>query len=118
LNRIAPAGFQVQPEKLYDDCAFAHSNIPVYGVILLNERKTKVVCVSAVGRLGLPKGKIDEGETPITCAARECWEEIGYDVLNKLNPYDKVEVEGDTKNTVFFIVGDVKEESVKVTCRC
>jgi 8-oxo-dGTP pyrophosphatase MutT (NUDIX family) len=86
----------------------------VYGVILVNERQTKVVCVSAVGRLGFPKGKIDEGETPLTCAARECWEEIGYDVMNKLNPYDTIEVEGDTKNTVFFVVNNIKEESVKV----
>ena len=33
--------------------------------------------------------------------------------MNKLNPYESIEVEGDTKTTVFFIVTNVKEESVR-----
>jgi mRNA-decapping enzyme subunit 2 len=114
MNKMAPIGFQINAEKIYQDIAYAYDNIPVYGVILLNEKQTKIVCVSAKGKLGLPKGKVDEGETPTICATRECWEEIGYDVSTKINFYDKIEVEGDVKKTVFFIVSNVKEESVKV----
>jgi 8-oxo-dGTP pyrophosphatase MutT (NUDIX family) len=45
------------------------------------------------------------------CAIRECWEETGIDVSNKINFYDKIEVE--SKNATFFIVYNMNE-SIKV----
>lgn len=73
LNRIAPAEFKMDLHSLQEQSAYVQARIPTYGVILLNERQTKVVCVGAVGKLGFPKGKVDENESPIACAARECW---------------------------------------------
>ena len=49
------------------------------------------------GRVGfqLEKGKIEENETPRACAAREAYEEIGFNVKTILDPrtwFEKVEI--------------------------
>jgi 8-oxo-dGTP pyrophosphatase MutT (NUDIX family) len=36
--------------------------------------KIKSKLVFYFRKLGFPKGKIDEGETPVKCAVREVWE--------------------------------------------
>ena len=48
------------------------------------------------------------------CAVREVWEEIGYDISGKVDPSRYITINGDTKDTVFFIVEDVKEETTVV----
>ena len=45
--------------------------------------------------LGFPQGKIEENETLRACAARQAYEEIGFDVKTILDPrtwFEKVEI--------------------------
>lgn len=48
----------------------AINNIPVYGVIMINEKWNKAVCIGINNKLSFPKGKADEGETPTDTAVR------------------------------------------------
>lgn len=57
---------------------------------------------------------MDEGETGAMCARREVWEEIGYDVNNKINPNEFIKVEDESKIVVFYIVKNIKEETTVV----
>ena len=57
---------------------------------------------------GFPKGKIDEAETPITCAIREVWEEVGYDITGKINSNQLVKAENDDKEVTLFVVRGIK----------
>ena len=56
------------------------SRIPVYGVILLNKKLTKCLMVTPYGGTSwtFPKGKVNEGESPLDCAVREVYEEVGF----------------------------------------
>jgi mRNA-decapping enzyme subunit 2 len=56
-------------------------SIPKYGAVLLNAGMTHVLLVKPLGQstFSFPKGKVNEGEEGITCAAREVVEETGYD---------------------------------------
>lgn len=59
------------------------SSIPVYGCILLNSDMTRVLMLRPwKGKHWVfPKGKVNEGEEPIDCAAREALEEVGFNPL-------------------------------------
>ena len=72
-------------------------SIPTCGVILLNEDLDKVLLVKSYWTKywGFPQGKIEENETPRACAAREAYEEIGFNVKTILDPrtwFEKVEI--------------------------
>ncbi|KAA0159498.1 hypothetical protein FNF28_05855 [Cafeteria roenbergensis] len=59
------------------------ASIPSFGAFVLNPSMTKVLLVQSYrGKSwGLPKGKINEGETELQCAIREVAEETGVDIL-------------------------------------
>ncbi|KAK0417147.1 hypothetical protein QR680_012853 [Steinernema hermaphroditum] len=65
-------------------------NIPVNGVALLDKTFTYVLLVQGMRATqdswGFPKGKVNQEEDPIDCAAREVFEEVGYDCLGRINP--------------------------------
>ena len=72
-------------------------SIPTCGVILLNEDLDKVLLVKSYWTKywGFPQGKIEENETAHACAAREAYEEIGFNVKTILDPrtwFEKVEI--------------------------
>jgi ADP-ribose pyrophosphatase YjhB (NUDIX family) len=55
--------------------------IPKYGVMMLNASATHMLLVAGYGAkasYSSPKGKVNEGEVGIDCAAREAFEETGY----------------------------------------
>jgi mRNA-decapping enzyme subunit 2 len=56
------------------------NQIPRYGVILLNRTATHVLLIAGMNSktFGFPKGKVNIGEAGIDCAAREAYEETGY----------------------------------------
>lgn len=45
LNRIAPGPFKFPTDALLNWEGHISRKIPVYGAILVNEKKTKVICV-------------------------------------------------------------------------
>jgi len=53
-----------------------------YGVLIIVDNKILLCRWRKSPFWGLPKGGIEEGESPIDTAVRECWEEIGI----KLDP--------------------------------
>ena len=63
------------------------AHIPTYGVLLLTRDLKKVLMVTSYhnkNSWGFPKGKINQGEDPLKCAAREVYEEVGYDCAHLL----------------------------------
>ena len=83
------------------------SNIPVRGAILMNKNLDKVLLVSNITRkcFGFPKGKINEGEADHICAIREVKEEIGYDIRDKIQVDEYIEIEGG--HTKLYVVTDI-----------
>ena len=58
------------------------TKIPRYGCIILNPPRTKILLiVNKEGKkYSFPKGKINSKESPVECAIRETFEEIGVNV--------------------------------------
>ncbi|KYR01358.1 hypothetical protein DLAC_01946 [Tieghemostelium lacteum] len=84
--------------------------IPRYGAIILNKEMTKVVLVKEQWwGWGFPKGKGKEGETETKTAAREVFEEIGFDIspFIRKDAFIQKEHRGVTKK--FFIAVGVDE---------
>jgi len=73
--------------ELHNDFKNYQSRIPRFGAILLNSKCDKVLLVVSYngGFYDFPKGKVDQNEEDETCAAREVFEEIGYDITPKIN---------------------------------
>jgi len=73
--------------RLYKDFHDYQSQIPVYGAILLNKTLDKVLLVMNIRQTNysFPKGKINQNESELDCAAREVWEEIGFPITNMIS---------------------------------
>lgn len=70
------------------------NTLKVCGCVFFNEDLTQCLCVRpAMGQWSFPKGKIQCNETDEQCAAREVYEEIGYNVaIDKLKIKPWIEV--------------------------
>ena len=77
-----------QPElDSIEESFFKHfSVIQAAGGLVTNE-KNELLIIYRRGKWDLPKGKIDEGETPEQCAVREVAEETGLTGINLLSPF-------------------------------
>lgn len=77
-----------QPEevlRLFQDYKNA---VPVRGAILLNEDLTELVLVKGMKQSAswsFPRGKINQDEEDVICAAREVMEETGFDATELIN---------------------------------
>jgi ADP-ribose pyrophosphatase YjhB (NUDIX family) len=61
--------------------------IPKYGCALINAAMTHILLVCGLNSkvYSFPKGKVNQGEAGLDCAAREAWEETGYDPAHLLS---------------------------------
>lgn len=61
-------------------------HLPVYGALILNQSFDKILCVNGFynNQYFFPKGKKEENETSEQCAMRECYEEVGFNIENKI----------------------------------
>ena len=62
-------------------------SVPTFGAVLFDSRLEQVVLVRSLrGSWGFPKGKLQEEETGVECAAREVLEETGISIGRLINP--------------------------------
>lgn len=89
-------------KELFDTFAQYKSQVPVYGLIMLNPKQDKIVLVKSYNgkTWSFPKGKINQGEEPVECAIREVMEETGYNATGKVSPDDYIQVVQDGKHKV------------------
>jgi len=87
-------------------------SVPVYGAALLNTTMDQIllVCNWQGTSWGLPRGKVNQGETPIECAARETLEECGYDPSSKIREDDSFFVVQNSKHMKVYVVRGVPED--------
>ena len=58
-----------------------------------------------------PKGKVNENETGSQCAAREVWEEIGFNIENQISEDDFIELQKEDRFQKYYIVKDINENT-------
>jgi len=88
--------------------------VPTYGAIILNTFMDKVLLVQgfwAKSSWGFPKGKINQNEEPHICAAREVYEETGYDITDKMDPNEFLEHQLNDQMIRLYIVPGVQEDT-------
>jgi len=81
-------------EKHLENFLHYKQRVNVYGAIILNETLDKVLLVKgwyARSSWGFPKGKINKDEDEVSCAVREVYEEIGYDIKDKIDPKEFIQ---------------------------
>eukprot|EP01128_Nolandella_sp_AFSM9_P011109 TRINITY_DN7821_c0_g1_i1.p1 TRINITY_DN7821_c0_g1~~TRINITY_DN7821_c0_g1_i1.p1 ORF type:complete len:563 (+),score=133.20 TRINITY_DN7821_c0_g1_i1:74-1690(+) len=90
-------------------------SVPVFGVIILNDRLDKVLLVKGFSKgstWGFPKGKVNKGELGIDCAVREAWEETSLDCIGFINDKNSIVITFQRQRQQLFIVADVEEETM------
>lgn len=87
------------------------ARIPSCGAIILNKPMTKILMVQPLGgkSWGFPKGKVNEGEADIDCAAREVLEETGVDISSYTKARDFVAYYNGGQLVKLFIVRGIPE---------
>jgi len=85
--------------------------VPVCGAIILNQSKDKVLLVKGWNSkcLSFPRGKINQDEKELVCAAREVREEIGFDITRYLRQNDFLSTHFNEQSVKLFIVVDIPE---------
>ncbi|XP_075542312.1 m7GpppN-mRNA hydrolase-like [Dermacentor variabilis] len=84
--------------------------VPTFGAIVLDETLEHVLLVQsywARATWGFPKGKVNEGEEPHVCAAREVLEETGYDITPLLSKNEFIERQIHDQVTRLYIIAGV-----------
>jgi 8-oxo-dGTP pyrophosphatase MutT (NUDIX family) len=103
------ARFQGQVEEHVASFSQYKSGVPVYGAIILDPTLTYALLVKGWGKNStwtFPKGKINKDEAEAVCAAREVFEEIGYDVSPLLREPDHLTASlNDHKIKLYIIPG-------------
>ncbi|KAJ1357146.1 hypothetical protein KIN20_015211 [Parelaphostrongylus tenuis] len=79
-DELAPYAASV--DQVIDEWRWYKSTVPTYGAILLDNSLNYVLLVqgfyASKNSWGFPKGKVNEGEEPRSCAVREVFEETGF----------------------------------------
>jgi mRNA-decapping enzyme subunit 2 len=94
--------------------------VPTFGAAMLVPDCTKVLLVQAWGKnakWGFPKGKIAKDETELQAAAREVYEETGFDFMTVLDPASKEDpffIDSYTGGKLcrIFVIPNVPEDTV------
>ncbi|KAH8835247.1 Dcp2, box A domain-containing protein [Flagelloscypha sp. PMI_526] len=104
------AHFADNPLALYETFLQYKSRVPVCGAIMLNDKWDSCILVRGYSKgagWGFPKGKINEGEAPETCAVREVLEETGYNMQGQIDVRDRLQKNMKGQSITLFIVPNV-----------
>ncbi|EJW03382.1 hypothetical protein EDEG_02292 [Edhazardia aedis USNM 41457] len=97
----------------YRDFMRYKKNVPVCGAILFNQHFNKILLVRGYNQRSFyfPKGKKSRDELPEECAIREVYEEVGYNIEEKIIG-DGIAVD---RRLRLFPVINVREEEIFIT---
>ncbi|MFH4975263.1 hypothetical protein AB6A40_001972 [Gnathostoma spinigerum] len=103
--------FADRVDEVIDEWREYKSSVPTYGAILLDKTLNYVLLVhgyyAAKNSWGFPKGKVNENEDPMACAAREVLEEVGYDISEKMRHNQLIQKFINETMTRLYIIEDV-----------
>ncbi|KAI5190068.1 mRNA-decapping enzyme subunit 2 [Nematocida minor] len=88
--------------------------VPVFGALIFNSSMSKVLLVRGFGpkkSFTFPRGKICKSESNVDCAIREVYEEVGYDIRNKLIYNMFMETGSKSKESKLYAVLNVSEQT-------
>lgn len=89
------------------------NTVPVFGAIILNQTRDKVLLVKGWNSKtwSFPRGKVNQDESEMVCAAREVKEEIGFDISPYLNSKNYLKMHFNEQVVTLFIVSGVPENT-------
>uniref|UniRef100_A0A671F824 m7GpppN-mRNA hydrolase n=1 Tax=Rhinolophus ferrumequinum TaxID=59479 RepID=A0A671F824_RHIFE len=109
---LLPQGEDV--EKVLDEWKEYKMGVPTYGAIILDETLENVLLVQgylAKSGWGFPKGKVNKEEAPHDCAAREVFEETGFDIKDYICKDDYIELRINDQLARLYIIPGVPRET-------
>ncbi|XP_069818809.1 m7GpppN-mRNA hydrolase isoform X2 [Dendropsophus ebraccatus] len=109
---LLPNGEDVQ--RVLDEWKEYKMGVPTYGAIILDETLENVLLVQgylAKSGWGFPKGKVNEGEAPHDCAAREVLEETGFDIKDRMCNNDYIELRINDQLARLYIIPGVSKDT-------
>ncbi|XP_003223073.1 m7GpppN-mRNA hydrolase isoform X3 [Anolis carolinensis] len=109
---LLPQGEDVQ--KVLDEWKEYKMGVPTYGAIILDESLENVLLVQgylAKSGWGFPKGKVNKEEAPHDCAAREVFEETGFDIKDYINKDDYIELRINDQLARLYIIPGIPKDT-------
>ncbi|NWW54764.1 DCP2 hydrolase, partial [Pedionomus torquatus] len=109
---LLPQGEDVQ--KVLDKWKEYKMGVPTYGAIILDETLENVLLVQgylAKSGWGFPKGKVNKEEAPHDCAAREVFEETGFDIKDYICKEEYIELRINDQLARLYIIPGVPKNT-------
>ncbi|XP_068943320.1 m7GpppN-mRNA hydrolase isoform X1 [Petaurus breviceps papuanus] len=109
---LLPQGEDVQ--KVLDEWKEYKMGVPTYGAIILDETLENVLLVQgylAKSGWGFPKGKVNKEEAPHDCAAREVFEETGFDIKDYICKDDYIELRINDQLARLYIIPGIPKDT-------
>ncbi|NWS76225.1 DCP2 hydrolase, partial [Crotophaga sulcirostris] len=109
---LLPQGEDVQ--KVLDEWKEYKMGVPTYGAIILDESLEHVLLVQgylAKSGWGFPKGKVNKEEAPHDCAAREVFEETGFDIKDYICKQEYIELRINDQLARLYIIPGVPKNT-------
>ncbi|XP_032835791.2 m7GpppN-mRNA hydrolase isoform X2 [Petromyzon marinus] len=88
--------------------------VPTYGAIILDPSLQHVLLVQgylAKSTWGFPKGKVNEDEAPHDCAVREVLEETGFDIRDRIDLREFIELRVNEQLVRLYIIPGVPRDT-------
>ncbi|KAJ6669735.1 hypothetical protein lerEdw1_000284 [Lerista edwardsae] len=101
-------------QKVLDEWKEYKMGVPTYGAIILDETLENVLLVQgylAKSGWGFPKGKVNKEEAPHDCAAREVFEETGFDIKDCINKDDYIELRINDQLARLYIIPGISKDT-------
>ncbi|NWX74748.1 DCP2 hydrolase, partial [Alca torda] len=109
---LLPQGEDVQ--KVLEEWKEYKMGVPTYGAIILDETLENVLLVQgylAKSGWGFPKGKVNKEEAPHDCAAREVFEETGFDIKDYICKEEYIELRINDQLARLYIIPGVPKNT-------
>ncbi|KAG6550427.1 hypothetical protein Mapa_008390 [Marchantia paleacea] len=103
-----------QIDDIYKDFTTYKIRVPVTGAIILDESYERCLLVKGWkpgASWSFPRGKKNKDEEDHKCAVREVWEETGFDVTERLQVEEYLEVVIGQQRMRLYIIAGVKEDT-------